>query len=319
MTSITRRALGALLLGAVALSANQASAWTRPGHMLTAAIAFDDLSAHDHAALETIGALLDKHPDHGPFQVAAERSTGDERILRLMMQCARWPDDQRQTPFDHPTWHYYATGTAGTGAPKPLPPEAAGSGQASEALRLNFLEASDPLAPVADRALALCWVMHIAGDIHQPLHTSTLFSSAYPQGDAEGTRQYVRDPETGTVVSLHWYWDDRVNKSADPATIHALAGDLEKRIPRGSLAELNAGSRFDFAHWAAESHALAVSRAYPATLKTGMANDATAPAVPDDYSRLVKDVSERRMTLAGYRLADLLRAIAAVPVPKDVK
>ncbi|MBL6854686.1 MAG: hypothetical protein ISQ86_14955, partial [Alphaproteobacteria bacterium] len=216
MTSITRCAAGALLLGAAVMGASPAAAWTRPGHMLTAAIAFDDLIAHDHAAAETIAALLDHHPDHGPFQVAAERSTGDERILRLMMQCARWPDDQRQTPFDHPTWHYYATGTAGTGAPKPLPPEAAGSGQAVEALRLAFLEASDPLAPVADRALALCWVMHIAGDIHQPLHTSTLYSAAYPQGDAEGTRQYVFDPEVKATVSLHWYWDDRVNKSADP-------------------------------------------------------------------------------------------------------
>jgi hypothetical protein len=159
--------------------------------------------------------------------------------------------------------------------------------------------------------------MHVAGDIHQPLHTSTLYSAAYPQGDAGGSKQFVRDPESNTVVSLHWYWDDRVNKNADASAIHSLAGDLEKRFPRGGMRELSAER--DFAKWAAESHALAAERAYPAGLKTAMANDASAPTVPADYSKMVEDTSERRMTLAGYRMADLLRAIAAVPMPKEAK
>jgi hypothetical protein len=315
MTSAFLRAAGALLLTTSFLDPSSAMAWTRPGHMLTAAIAYDDLMAHDPAAIDTIVALLEHHPDRGPFQVAAERSAGPERALQLMMECARWPDDQRNTPFDHPTWHYAESATAGSGAPAHLPD--ALTGEAIEALRLSVLEASDPLAPVADRALALCWVMHVAGDIHQPLHTSTLYSAAYPEGDAGGSKQFVQDPETKTVVSLHWYWDDRVNKSADAATIRSLAGDLEKRFPRASLSELVTGR--DFAKWAAESHDLAMERAYPASLKTGMANDASAPAVPNDYSKLVKDVSERRMTLAGYRIADLLRAIATVPVAKESK
>jgi hypothetical protein len=312
MTSTSLRALGALLLAL--LGASPAAAWTRPGHMLTAAIAFDDLNARDRAA---IADLLEHHPDHGPFQVAAERSAGDGRTLALMMECARWPDDQRGTPFDHPTWHYSETATAGPGAPANLPAQP--SGQAIEALHLAFLEATDPVAPVADRALALCWVMHLAGDIHQPLHTSTQYSAAYPQGDAGGGKQFVRDPEVKAVVSLHWYWDDRVNKSADAGTIRKLAGDLEKRFPRAGLNELSAAGATDFAGWVAESHALAVDRAYPASLKTGMANDASAPTVPEDYSKMVADVSARRMTLAGYRMADLLRAIAAVPAAKEGK
>src|ERR1700761_824011 len=156
MTSKYLRTAGALMLATTL--ASPAVAWTRPGHMLTAAIAFDDLKAHDPAAADAIAALIEHHPDHGPFQVAAERSSGDERTLRLFLQCARWPDDQRLTPFDHPTWHYVESATAGAGAPAHLPAEP--SGQALEALRLAFLEASDPQAPTADRALALCWVMH---------------------------------------------------------------------------------------------------------------------------------------------------------------
>ncbi|MEI9992568.1 MAG: S1/P1 nuclease [Rhizomicrobium sp.] len=296
------------------LAANPAGAWSRPGHMLTAAIAFDDLSAHDPAVLDTIAALLARHPDHGPFEVAADRTSGAERTLRLMMECARWPDDQRGTPFDHPTWHYAEVATAGAGAPADMPK--AVSGQAIEALRLTLAEAGDPLAPVADRALALCWVMHLAGDIQQPLHNSTLYSATYPQGDAGGGKQFVRDPETGTVVSLHWYWDDRVNKSADPQTIKTLAANIETRFPRGGLSELSGPQ--EVAQWAAESHALAVQHAYPASLATATA-EANAPTVPADYAKMSYEISSRRLALGGYRLADLLRAIAAAPVAKDAK
>jgi hypothetical protein len=303
--------LAAASLAVALLAASPAGAWSRPGHMLTAAIAFDDLAAHDPAVLDTIAALLAKHPDHGPFEVAAERTSGAERTLRLMMECARWPDDQRSTPFDHPTWHYAEMATAGAGAPADMPKDTAG--QAIEAMRLNLAEASDPVAPVADRALALCWVMHLAGDIQQPLHTSTLYSATYRQGDAGGGKQFVFDPEVKKVVSLHWYWDDRVNKSADPRTIVTLAAKIEKGFPRSGLGELSGPQ--DPAQWVAESHALAVAHAYPAGLATGT-TEANAPAVPADYAKMVYEISSRRLALGGYRMADLLRAIAAAPVAK---
>jgi S1/P1 Nuclease len=31
------------------------------------------------------------------------------------------------------------------------------------------------------RAIALAWLFHLVGDIHQPLHTSQLFTVDYPQ------------------------------------------------------------------------------------------------------------------------------------------
>ena len=149
--------------------------------MLTAAIAFDDLNVRDAAAIDTIAEIITHHPDRGPFVVAVDRATGQERALRLMMECARWPDDARGTLFDHPTWHYADRPIATEGAHAPD----ATSGQAIEALQLNFLEASDPKAPASDRAQALCWVMHLTGDIHQPLHTASIYSKTYPQGTRE--------------------------------------------------------------------------------------------------------------------------------------
>ena len=33
------------------------------------------------------------------------------------------------------------------------------------------------------RAIALAWLFHLVGDIHQPLHTAQLFTVDYPDGD----------------------------------------------------------------------------------------------------------------------------------------
>ena len=306
----------AATLALALLAAGPADAWSREGHMLTATIAYDDLMARDPAAAVAIAAIIDHHPDRGTFQVATAGVSADDRTLRLMMECARWPDDTRNTPFDHPTWHYADIAARGPGAPADLPTTV--SGQSLEALNLNFKEAADPQAPIADRALALCWVMHLAGDVHQPLHTASLYSTAYPHGDLGGGLQFVRSPETKEVVSLHWYWDDRLNHGADALATATLAKTLETRFPRGQLSEIDAAHPADFVTWEAESHVLATEYAYPTTLVTSTTKD-SGPTVPADYSKMVADISARRLALAGYRLAELLRLIAAAPPAKDAK
>jgi S1/P1 Nuclease len=36
------------------------------------------------------------------------------------------------------------------------------------------------------KAIALAWLFHLVGDIHQPLHTAQLFTADYPQDDRDG-------------------------------------------------------------------------------------------------------------------------------------
>ena len=35
----------------------------------------------------------------------------------------------------------------------------------------------------ARKAIALTWLFHLVGDIHQPLHTAQIFNVDYPNGD----------------------------------------------------------------------------------------------------------------------------------------
>jgi hypothetical protein len=225
------------------------------------------------------------------------------------MQMARWSDDARGGVFDHPTWHYaFRPAIDDAHPPATAPPEAV-DGAAIEALALNLRELRDPRAPPAARAQALCWLFHILGDIHQPLHAAQRFSQAFPDGDHGGSLEWVRDPETGEPISLHWLFDDSVSRSDEPGEAEARARQLEAQFPRLALAELSPAPSLPqaFAHWAFdESYPLAKALAWRADAATGTSRE-TATSLPAPYVAAVKAATARRMALAGYRLADVLR------------
>ncbi len=284
-----------------------AYAWTRPGHMVTAAIAYDEIAERRPDLLAKLAALLDVHPDRGAFQVAIDRTTGQERSRRMFLECARWPDDARETIYDHPRWHAALRPVVLDEDKTHFHPPDMIAGDAIEAFALNYRVLSDETAAPAERALALCWVLHLAGDIHQPLHAAQLFSKAYPEGDRGGGLQFVKDPLSGLPVSLHWLWDDSVHRSGEVAKVDARADELVAQFPRGALAELRLpASAAQFPLWAKEeSYPLAVSLAFGARIPSHVAAE-SAPAVPERYWRDVQQASERRATVAGYRMADLV-------------
>lgn len=291
----------AIALGGL-LGATTAGAWSRPTHMVTAAIAYRDLRAHDPETLSALLALLEAHPDRGPFEVAIDRATGEERGRRLFYECARWPDDARSTSYDHPTWHYAARAVDRTEARRAAERADDVQGAGQEALALNLKVLRDPLAPMADRAVSLCWVMHLVGDFHQPLHTAQLFSPAYPQGDALGSKQFVRRGADEDPITLHWFWDDAVHRRGDVASVEARAAELSAEVRvQASDAAVVEPSR-----WTTESYALAISTAYGLELRaSGQAID--APAARETYTAAVERVAKRRVVLAGMRLAEVLK------------
>ncbi|HTO53625.1 MAG TPA: S1/P1 nuclease [Myxococcota bacterium] len=302
-----------LFCAVVLLSAGAAQAWTRPGHMVTAGIAYLDLAEHDPDVIERIAALLALHPDRGPFEVAAGRALGDERTRRLMLECARWPDDARGTHYDHPSWHVALRSIRESGKPDDKL-----FGDAIEAFALNAHLLASSFAPDADRAVALCWLMHIAGDMHQPLHSAQRFTPQFPDGDHGGALEFVKDPQTGEPITLHWFWDDSVNRNGEPDAVMTRARELWTKLPRSSFKELSHPVHArDFPSWAQdESYPLAVSLAYRQDLRFGATKE-TATALDPKYVEDATQAAEKRLTLSGYRLADLLReALKGTPLPQ---
>lgn len=292
--------------------AGPAAAWTRPGHMVTAAIAYDQIQRLRPDLLPALEKILDAHPDRGPFQVAIDRTTGAERARRMFLECSRWADDVRQTPHDRAAWHAALWPVIAPDAPAETKARLARrgdapTGEALQALALNQGVLSNGRASLGERATALCWVLHVAGDIHQPFHTAELFSAAFPDGDGGGSKEYVKDPLGPDAIVLHWLWDDSINRSGVAADVDKRAREIEAAHPRASLAAYKPGT-VDFAAWAKEeSYPLAVSFALGAN-PPWSAKPETAPAVPESYWRGVRQHAELRVALAGYRIADVVIA-----------
>ena len=58
----------------------------------------------------------------------------------------------------------------------------------------------------AERALFARYAIHLAGDIHQPLHSVALFNETYPKGDLGGNAHKVI-LTNGSISNFHAYWD----------------------------------------------------------------------------------------------------------------
>jgi hypothetical protein len=278
-----------------------------------------------------------KHPDPAPFWVAAVDAKGNERARRMFIEAARWPDDAKFTRDDRPTWHSARFAVIADDAP----PEARGlvearggkpAGNALESLIMNSAVLSNPESSPDERALALSWLMHVIGDIHQPLHVSDLFSKAFPAGNAAGTMSYVWDPLRDSAMPLHILWDSNAMRSTKLEDVDKHARDIMEKHPRSSLPELKPyKGPDDFEKWARESHQLALDWAFdieavpdpnkdasPDQLIANMVNYILegispvkeAPKVPDKYWEKVQEVVPKRLALAGYRLADVILAAA---------
>jgi len=88
---------------------------------------------------------------------------------------------------------------------------------------------------------------------------------------------------------------------------HNLAVKLRARpeFARDQLTELQEP---EFEKWAkSESFPLAKEVTYLGGKLQGNPDPALAPVLPDGYTTRAKAVAERRIMLAGYRLADLLK------------
>jgi hypothetical protein len=106
------------------------------------------------------------------------------------MQAVRWPDDVRlrDKQYHQARWHYINWPFKPDGQPASV--------QTRDPEPVNILSAMAENEAVVKngnggnerRAIVLAWLFHLAGDIHQPLHTAQLFTTDYPQGDRVGMK-----------------------------------------------------------------------------------------------------------------------------------
>ncbi len=302
-----------MTLAAIFCTPPPAFAWNKAGHMLTGAIAYQKLKADgDEQTILRVIVLLKQHPDAARWDKGLQKFAKDDRDLYLFMQAARWADDARDDPTFYPPdahydKHHYINLPF---KPKGQPDSVKTKGPDD----LNIFRGyADRLAIVKSkedndiRAVALCWVFHLIGDVHQPLHTTSLFTTQFKNGDRGGTIFYIRAKEGKFPITLHKYWDDLLLSSENFPNVKNYAIELRNRqeFTADKLTELAATS---FQDWAIkESFELAKSAVYRDGKLEGGASMKQAKVLPDDYAKTTQPIAERRAVLAGYRIAAVLR------------
>ena len=285
--------------------------------MLSGAIAYQVLQQENPQTIEKVRAILEKHPSYAnQLQARLQDVSLVDRDMVLFMQAARWADDIRSNDKQQhrALWHYINWPFKPDGQPPSV--------QTREPEAVNILTAMTENERVVKndnperKAIALAWLLHLVGDIHQPLHTVQLFTSEYPKGDRGGNEICVRVTQEGRPMDLHRFWDSVVTSSQNLTRLRNEATALRNRqeFQRSQLTEL---ANTDFEWWAKESFEIATKIAYqngrivgaPKAGNRDCTTITTAPVLPPGYVHSASWIADRRVILAGYRLADLLRRV----------
>jgi hypothetical protein len=328
----------AVMIAALVFSSADSFAWIGTGHKVVALIAWGDMTPKTR---EAVTALLKQHPryDKDLIENAPADQTADERARTAFAVAATWPDlvRSRSNPMsfthNHPDWHYIdipfdANGFDPSTQPSTRPVAAATTGpgphNAVEALTQCTAELRDPKISDAEKAIDICWVAHLVGDIHQPLHAATMYSKDHPHGDKGGNDDIVlRDPPyPDSRMNLHLLWDSLPGDFQSEQLCYYEAQGL-REDPKYSREKFHDRLAVkDFMAWANESHQLAVQYVYlNGKLDTssnsrgdnrgrgrGFDGDST-PGVPPGYMQNAEHIAMQQVALAGYRPADVLNSI----------
>src|ERR1017187_1341683 len=291
-----RKTLALFLAGSCLFIPDFAMAWGGAGHQVIAAEAYRELSPELKAE---VFAVLKAHPDFAKWSAAYHPNANFDLAAYVFIRSSTWPDEIRRSgsPYDHPNWHFIDYPLRPPAfflepSPKPTDDILFGVQQCEQTL-------SDTNANAELRAAYLSWLIHLVGDIHQPLHCASLFNDAYPNGDRGGNDFYVRPAQSG--VRLHGIWDGLLGSSPNPRTQMNYGIAIDAKYPRTALPELTAHTSPKV--WSLESRELAIEKGYLRGALQGSTNAETAPELPADYTKAAKAVAERQAALAGYRLA----------------
>lgn len=281
----------AILLTCWFLSPFSALGWWESGHQAIARIAAAHLTPAVHYRVAVILGVADT----------------PEAVSDALATASTWADETK-TETKTGSWHYIDL--ALQDRKSDIPERCKDDDCAPARIRLFAAQLSSSTANSRWSELdALRFVVHLVGDVHQPLHT---ISDADLGGNCE-----LLDPQVGKAKNLHSLWDGEIVNEIDEDS-KTLAAHLEQDITDlgQETRRLSQGNEKD---WVWESHELAVADIYrplripieplvfPANCKDApVAITDLRPHIGPEYIDEIKTVVRNQIVKAGLRLARLL-------------
>ncbi len=276
------------VLFAISLVPATAWSWSELGHSMTGAIADQLLDAKAKAAVADL--LADDL-----------NARGRPSHRTSLAAVANWADEIRPTRASRPDWHYDKRPVcAAAGSLFVCPPGSqCNTAQIEERRRIL----ADPAESKRSRNEALKWLVHLVGDIHQPLH-----AAENRDAGGNGVRVSLVDlaVDENSLV-LHHVWDRQFVLLAFDAGFNDELPGAAKIAPLVPQAEALLMSRGvgNAESWAKESNAIARDVAHH---YEGFAcgKKAKKVALNAEYQRNAAAQVRERVLLGGARLAELL-------------
>jgi hypothetical protein len=279
--------------------------------MTVAYVAYQKLSPAEKAR---VSVLLQLNPNYQRWLTYIPSGTsGADRDMYVFMMAATWPDEIKamgshfvgtDTPphaelatlndgytamKTHKYWHFSDV-PLGSDTANPAPLSVPTVTQKITAFRAAL--ASKEADPI--KSYDLVWLIHLVGDVHQPLHCSTRVSAANPRGDEGGNLVVVNGP----AKELHAFWDGALGEGDTKNFMTAVK--VGESLPEPDAALVNDDKEDD---WAAESYALAGSSVYVDPIGPGLGSFTVTTA----YTANAQHIAKQRVALAGARLASVLK------------
>ena len=260
---------------AVASVPSPALAWGKTGHRGVAALTEPQLSGLARAHVEELLGV------------------------DSLDEAATWPDDMRSAPEDFwqktaTPWHYVTlNGIVYDHAPS--------EGDALKALDHFSATLKDPNASLADKKLALRFVVHLVGDLHQPLHVG----KCCDRGGNE-----VKVKWFGRNLNLHSVWDSAL-VDEEQLSFTEMAAKLQRHT---SNADVVAWWDINPRDWVSESAQLRET-VYPEPNPKDPKDPKAPPELSYGYVYKYTPLMEQRLKQAGVRLAAFLNDIYSRPQP----
>jgi hypothetical protein len=313
------RQLVAVTLCLVLLSSTS-QAWFDVGHMAVAYVAYQQLTAAKKAR---VAALLKKNPYYNTKWKALipAGTPADQRDLMLFMIAATWPDEIKQSgsgyqndsdtpPTDgsawtntgygdlkqHKYWHFIDVPFTQDGT-APLAAIPSPNAETQIAIFRQTLTSSskDPL-----KSYDLVWLLHLVGDVHQPLHATTRISAGELNGDNGGNNEKVDATAVGnSTKKLHSLWDSLPGDAPNPGAALTMAIAYGQAL---APADPVLAKKMDASDWINESFSIAETSVYSAPIGAGDGPFVITP----EYMDKAKKIAAERVALAGQRLANII-------------
>jgi len=285
------------------------SAWNETGHRIIAAIAYDHLTTQARARVD---GLLRRHPDYESIFVKDAPADAAGRARAAFLVASYWPDairndarfydesrgDVRPTALQagfpdmgrHGAWHYVDFNFSEDGTV--IPPLDSPNALGELGRWIGVVGTNNALA-----VYSLPWLIHVAGDVHNPLHTVSRYSRALPKGDRGGNDVWVRPQGSSAGVNLHSYWDGLGGSDARPAYVDRMAAEVAKQSA-GVVADAHPET------WVVEAFYYARSVAY--RFGQGSGSKEQPITLTRAYEASAKALVRERLSTAGMRLAAVL-------------